>query len=198
MLQRARWALDEQELRALQERAEYYGLDKADSFAEYRAKYLEATDRSMSNGMRTSRFHTLTQAEIADIISEAESIEIPIDVLKFNEGYRTGYSDKNRCINVRGDVLPDLTSTQNRDTISARAVLAHEYYGHYKNSPSEYSVDDWRDEYRASRDAAINTPNLSVQERASLMIDAYERAREAGEFLDYDEEAKRIIYGRND
>ncbi len=43
MLQRARWALDEEELKTLQARAAYYGLDKAKSLTEYRINYLKAT-----------------------------------------------------------------------------------------------------------------------------------------------------------
>lgn len=40
-LQRATWALDEEELETLKKRAEYFGLDKADSFKEFKKKYLE-------------------------------------------------------------------------------------------------------------------------------------------------------------
>ncbi|MGD6877845.1 phage minor head protein [Bacillus infantis] len=40
LLQRARWALDEEELATLEARAEYFGLDKAESFEEYEKKYL--------------------------------------------------------------------------------------------------------------------------------------------------------------
>ena len=42
MLTRARWALDEDELKVMQERAEFFGLDKTDSFAEFKEKYLKA------------------------------------------------------------------------------------------------------------------------------------------------------------
>lgn len=42
ILQRAKWALDADELKTLQERASYYGLDKTESFEEYKRKYLEA------------------------------------------------------------------------------------------------------------------------------------------------------------
>ena len=41
MLHRARWALDEEELQTLKERAQFYGLDKADSFNEFKKKYIE-------------------------------------------------------------------------------------------------------------------------------------------------------------
>lgn len=40
-LQRAVWALDEEELETLKKRAEYFGLDKTDSFKEFKEKYLE-------------------------------------------------------------------------------------------------------------------------------------------------------------
>lgn len=39
---RARWALDEEELNTLKERAEYFGLDKTKNFEEYKEKYLTA------------------------------------------------------------------------------------------------------------------------------------------------------------
>lgn len=40
MLQRAKWALDESELRELESRAEYFGLEKAESFEDFKNKYL--------------------------------------------------------------------------------------------------------------------------------------------------------------
>ena len=44
LLQRARWALDETELETLNQRAEYFGLDKAESFEEYKKTYLKSTE----------------------------------------------------------------------------------------------------------------------------------------------------------
>ena len=44
LLQRAKWELDESELNTLKERAEFYGLDKADDFDDYKSKYLDATE----------------------------------------------------------------------------------------------------------------------------------------------------------
>lgn len=43
LLQRARIALDEDELKTLQERAKFFGLDKTDDFDEFKSKYLEAS-----------------------------------------------------------------------------------------------------------------------------------------------------------
>ena len=43
LLQRARLALDEDELNTLKQRAEFFGLDKTDDFEEFKKKYLKAT-----------------------------------------------------------------------------------------------------------------------------------------------------------
>lgn len=48
-LTRARWALDEDELKTLKERAEYFGLDKIKSFDEFRGKYIVAAAESKYN-----------------------------------------------------------------------------------------------------------------------------------------------------
>lgn len=41
-LTRAKWALGEQELETLKKRAEYFGLDKTESFEEFKRKYMDA------------------------------------------------------------------------------------------------------------------------------------------------------------
>lgn len=41
LLQRAKWALDEEELSELQQRADYFGLDKSDHFNTFRKNYLK-------------------------------------------------------------------------------------------------------------------------------------------------------------
>lgn len=48
-LKRSRSALDEEELETLRERAEYFGLDKAKNFEEFKAKYLEWEEHEQSH-----------------------------------------------------------------------------------------------------------------------------------------------------
>ncbi len=45
LLQRARWALDDDELQTLKDRAAYFGLDKAETFEDYKKKYLKAAEQ---------------------------------------------------------------------------------------------------------------------------------------------------------
>lgn len=46
LLQRAKWALDEDELKTLQERAAYFGLDKTKDFDDFKQKYLQLPDNT--------------------------------------------------------------------------------------------------------------------------------------------------------
>ena len=46
LLQRAKWALDEEELKTLEERAAFFGLDKTQSFNDFKQKYLKLPDNA--------------------------------------------------------------------------------------------------------------------------------------------------------
>lgn len=178
------------------------------SFEEWKQRNLVAKDREngiiksrniserrMANGLRTSPYHILSDEEIKSVKKAAKELNIPESILRFNQGNQTGFWDGKEIINIRGDILPDKSSNNLRDVLSSKAVLAHEYYGHYKNHPSQFRVGDWRDEFRASYCAALNAPNLSAEERRMLMLDAYDRAKEAGVRVRYNKEARRLIYG---
>lgn len=47
LLERARWALGEEELETLKKRAEYFGLDKTANFDDFKKKYLEAVEKTL-------------------------------------------------------------------------------------------------------------------------------------------------------
>lgn len=51
LLTRARAALDADELKVMQKRAEFFGLDKTDSFAEFKEKYLKAAQTVENTGI---------------------------------------------------------------------------------------------------------------------------------------------------
>jgi len=148
-----------------------------------------------ASGRRRNPFILLTTNEIEFLKNEIKVINATVGAFRFNEGTRTGFSDDEGLIYIRNDIFPDITSTHPTDRMSERAVLAHEYYGHFLFSPSEFRIGDWRDEMRASYIAALVTPNLSDQDRAYLILDAYERAKEAGYYFKYSKKARDILYG---
>lgn len=67
LLQRAKWALDEDELQTLKDRAAFYGLDKTESFKDFQKKYLKAAEavqdtvKSMPKGFVPAK--TIEEAE---------------------------------------------------------------------------------------------------------------------------------------
>jgi hypothetical protein len=116
-------------------------------------------------------------------------------IFRFNSGFQTSYVDDFDIINVRGDVLPDKNSDNPRDLMSARAVLAHEYYGHRAYRGTKLPKDSWNDEFRASYMAAKNAPNLSIKDRQYLILDAIGKAKEKGISIRYNKFIKEILYG---
>ena len=50
LLQRAKWALDEDELQTLQDRAKYFGLDKSSEFDDFKKKYLKSFSANVGGG----------------------------------------------------------------------------------------------------------------------------------------------------
>lgn len=52
LLQRAKWAMDEDELKILQDKANYFGLDKNDSFEDFKQKYLKLPENADSIKIR--------------------------------------------------------------------------------------------------------------------------------------------------
>lgn len=66
LLTRARAALDADELKVMQKRAEFFGLDKTDSFAEFKEKYLKAAETVENTGKSgIINYGEMTSEEIA-------------------------------------------------------------------------------------------------------------------------------------
>lgn len=193
--QKTRKSIEDEKIRAVVEKAAPLN-DK--SVEKSSGLSIIKETREMANGLRTSPMRILNADEIIAILKDAEEIGLPIDILKFNEGNQTGFSDRYQVIYIRGDILPDISSMNLRDNLSQKSVLAHEYYGHYKAHPSKFRIGDWRDEFRASYRAAVDAPGLDDEERRMLMLDAYDRAKEAGVTVRYNKTARRIIYGYDD
>ena len=153
-----------------------------------------ALARNFANGARGGNRRKLTDAEVETVRAAADELSIPTERLTFNSR-PTGYSMVTKKVNVGGDVFPDEDSTNNRDRLSVKAVLAHEYYGHAAFPDSSYPIGHWADEFRASYHAAMTAPGLSDEERASLMVDAYQRASEAGVKVRYTKSYRKLVYG---
>ena len=149
-----------------------------------------------ASGLRRSPHNILTNKEIASLKTDIAAIKADESVFLFNQGRHTAYMEDADVIFVKGDVFPDnVYSVHPRDMMSARAVLAHEYYGHRMYRGTILREGSWNDEFRASYMAALKAPGLSQQERSMLILDALERAKAAGVTIRWNSFMRRIVYG---
>lgn len=160
-----------------------------------------------ANGMRSSRFHILTEEERAIVLREIRAIDADESRFIFHNPNhnRTCYEPEEDIIYIAGDILPDINSASNhtRDLMSIRAVLAHEYYGHRPHraeylqdiKQEYYTIPRWKDEFRASYEAARYCPNLSQMDKYHLIQDAIDRCQEAGYQIKNDGFMQEVLYG---
>lgn len=85
LLQRAKWAMDEDELKTLQERAEFYGLDKTKDFEEFKRKYLNRTETEWArDNIQKISAHTyaLQEYSIEGIVYKVDGKHVILDSTK--------------------------------------------------------------------------------------------------------------------
>ncbi len=81
LLQRARWAMDDDELQTLKDRADFYGLDKTANFEDFKKKYLEAAENVAQQATKKTY---LTKKKLEQLIADGQ---IQMDDL--NEKFKT-------------------------------------------------------------------------------------------------------------
>jgi hypothetical protein len=100
LLKRPRWALDEEELERLKKRADYFGLDKSQSFEEYKQKYLtlpvtpQGNVETIQDMQKRLEDMQASKRKYESDLSKAKRQESLGDYLEQNEGYlKNAYDD---------------------------------------------------------------------------------------------------------
>lgn len=170
-------------------------------------EFVPIATKGISGGMRMGGFQPLSPEEIAYIIKEIHRIEADESLFIFNdpEYKKTCYVPLKDKIFIARNVFPDLeyASTHPRDKMSVACVLAYEYYGHrmfrqeYLNDYNNNTITTpkWKDEVRASINAAKIAPGLTRLEQSYLVDNAIVRAEEFGQRIKNDAFMKEILYG---
>lgn len=177
-------------------------------------RFIDDTDKEMSQGMRDMSRTPLTDNEIEIVKQEIRRIKADESIFIFND---EDHIDQSTCYNyvqdrvyVTRNVFPDIKygSTHPRDLMSIGAVLAHEYYGHrsyrdeyledYRRGDGTHTVPLWQDECRASITAAKIAPNLTERDKSNLVMDAVYRAEEYNHRIELDSFMKEVLYGYSD
>jgi hypothetical protein len=163
------------------------------TYEEATADLLAEIERN-AGGQRRPALELIEPAEMMRLKNEFADLGGDPDILRFNRGAQTSFVDDADRINVRGDVNPVEGAHHPRSAMSSKAVLGHEL-GHRAHRGTKLPVGAWNDEFRASYWAARNLAGLSDEERIHLILDAMERAREAGVPIKANALMRRILYG---
>lgn len=81
LLQRARWALDDEELQTLKDRAAYFDLDKTDEFEKYQRKYLGITQEDIDNYVESVKIGARANSGKKVFYDEKNDYSIKIETL---------------------------------------------------------------------------------------------------------------------
>lgn len=114
LLTRARAALDKDELAVMQKRAEFFGLDKTDSFAEFKEKYLKAAETVENTGK--SDIIQVKKFSIKDAVSSG-AVTTKINAakqgrhIKTSKAYIEGRSYINGTLEDAQRLVDDLSGT---------------------------------------------------------------------------------------
>ena len=107
LLQRAKWALDEDELETLKERAEYFELDKTANFEDFKQKYLKAVENIENSSKMLSTEETVEKAK-----QYAKNLLKDSSLLEYDNGHPiVNYVNKQ----LGYDTLPQVLSAEEFD-----------------------------------------------------------------------------------
>lgn len=102
LLQRARWALDEDELKTLQKKAQFFGLDKSESFKDFKKKYLKLPENADTIDLKPDALHP---ENLAGVKRGAEMSHADADSGKVNPKYRENVGHNGYHINCQSCVV---------------------------------------------------------------------------------------------
>ena len=149
LLQRAKWALDENELETLKERAEYFGLDKTNNFADFKKKYIETIKNDPSG--------TLTNEEIESLKDYTGIYGTSINSYM--------YGNTNKITEYEENIIDNIHSILERTTIDESAT-------YYRGS----SLDIFGEAKKLVESDLRNAIGMTVTNKAFLSVSGSKRA----------------------
>lgn len=120
LLQRARWALDEDELKELKERAAYFGLDKSADFADFKQKYLHLPDDADTIDVKSGNWQGINFPQNYKTKKEA--------IKALSDKYGISFSDSRKY---------PIDETILCDAVSWMDAFEKEYPGFVKSNPAK-------------------------------------------------------------
>ena len=145
-LTRARWALDEDELNTLKDRAKFFGLDKTKNFEDFRGKYLKAAklaaDESAKQGVgnvdiagKSAILKLKNYAGLDGYLTKEYGVNVPSDVRNLD------YASVQESMAGLDYILKEFPQAHDMFTGLAcdnSGVMAADYYGGITFNPKHY------------------------------------------------------------
>lgn len=175
LLQRARWALDADELKTLKERAAYYGLDKSKDFEDFKKKYLKVNETKK----RKKYFHADSDP-IREYIGAAEKSHPKKLEAIINDMHNSGVEITRRsdCIGYFPNIKAGAPGSVNIEEGASISAWLHEY---------QHFCDDRNDGYLGFR------VFQNLQKCAEREIRAYQVEIDFAKREGYNDVVERLI-----
>lgn len=179
LLQRARWALDANELKILKERAAYYDLDKSEDFEDFKKKYLKVNETKK----RKKYFHADSDP-IREYIGAAEKSHPKKLEAIINDMHNSGVEITRRsdCIGYFPNIKAGAPGSVNIEEGASISAWLHEY---------QHFCDDRNDGYLGFR------VFQNLQKCAEREIRAYQVEIDFAKREGYNDVVERLIELRN-
>lgn len=195
LLQRAKWALDEDELDTLQERADYFGLDKSEQFETFRKNYLknvkvENKPNDYSHMIKLNESLGSNKDEFHKLLDNCDNDSI-IEI------YKTRSEDVSKYTYTkgRGSFDPDGNSIVwgvNVDKAGKFQTLTHEF-GHFIDHNLSSNVKhSYSDKIGNKSNTFTNFVFKKVLSSSDEFIGAMRKDKELLESIGFEELAKRL------
>lgn len=130
LLQRARWALDDEELETLKKRAEYFGLDKTDNFREFEKKFLKAAEKIFESPVIQGVVIAKAVEDFTETLEKSQGVESHVVKMRMHAEYVDYEENTNLPVpftyNVTKDAIEYNPTAPNFDLYDLNFVQAHE------------------------------------------------------------------------
>lgn len=191
LLQRARWALDDDELQTLQDRASFFGLDKTANFDDYKSKYLQATQSPAVQPKKEYLTKKKLEQKIAELEAKQALLPSGGDEWQKLEDLKVDYQDK-----LDKKVTAAEIKKLKKAEVDLQDQLDHYDIKTYSNIwKNDVTTDDWQ-----AKQAAIPKKKAYFQQQLQNATDPADIAKWQGlldDLDDFDQKGKAYFDIKN-
>lgn len=197
VLQRAKWALDEEELAVLQERAKFYGLDKQQDFDAFKAKYLIATQPAPVKPKKEILTKKKLEQKLADGKTQLADLEDKIKADPGNKALQADLDALKADMDTWDALLDQKNVAAKLKSLKKEQILAQDAMDAVDTSKQYVNI--WKDpvmvqDYGAKQ-GAIAAKKSYFQGKLAMATDPADKAKWQGLLDDLDDfEAQGSAY----